>query len=188
MSFKLITAPTVEPVSLAEAKLHCKVDGTDDDTRLAILISAARSLAEQITGRAFAPQTWELVLDEFPDAFVLQHAPIVSITSLKYIDTTGVERTVDPSYYTLDLDSKPGYLVPAYGYQWPATQQSINAVRVRYACGHATADPALSALKMWMLLAVATWYKHAESTTEIKTGTLPRTYCDGLLDEYMVYA
>lgn len=188
MALKLITAPTVEPVSLAEAKLHCKVDGTDDDTRLAILISAARQLAEQKTGRAFAPQAWELVLDQFPEAFVLYHAPIASITSVKYIDTAGVERTIDPAYYTLDLDSKPGYLVPAYGYQWPTTQPSINAVRVRYTCGHAAADPALAALKMWMLLAIGTWYKHAEVTTAKEVGELPRTYCDGLLDEYMVYA
>lgn len=188
MALKLITAATVEPVSLAEAKLHCKVDGSDDDTRLAILITAARQLAEQITGRAFAPQTWELVLDEFPEAFVLPRAPIAAVTSLKYIDTAGVERTIDSTYYTLDLDSLPGYLVPAYGYAWPTPQASINAVRVRYTCGHAVSDPALNALKMWMLLAIGTWYKHAEMTIDLKTGSLPRTYCDGLLDEYKVYA
>lgn len=188
MAYKLITAPTTEPVALADAKLHLREDGTDQDARIEALISAARSLAEQKTGRAFAPQTWELVLDDFPQAFILHHPPVVGVESLKYIDADGVEQTVNPVCYTLDSEAMPGYLVPAYGYGWPAVRAVPNAVRVRYSCGHAIDDAALAALRMWMLLAVATWFKHAEAVSDGQLASLPRTYVDGLLDEYKVYA
>jgi len=71
---------------------------------------------------------------------------------------------------------------------WPAVRAVPNAVRVRYRCGHAIDDAALAALRMWMLLAVATWFKHAEAVSDGQLASLPRTYVDGLLDEYKVYA
>lgn len=187
MAYTLITAASTEPVTLAEAKLHVKEDGSENDARLTAFITAARRLAEHKTGRGFAPQTWELVLDAFPDAFALFPAPVTAITSVKYIDTAGVEQTLDPSGYQLDKDSLPGYLVPAYGTAWPATRAQANAARVRYTCGHAITDAALAALKMWMLIAIGTWYKHSEATETATLSELPRTYVDGLLDEYRVY-
>ena len=187
MAYTLITAATQEPVTLAEAKLHLREDGSENDARITALISAARRLAEQKTGRAFAPQTWELVMDEFPEAFMLLPAPIAAITSVKYIDADGIEQTLDPSGYQLDKDSRPGYLVPAYGAAWPSPRLQANAVRVRYTCGHAVADAQLAALKQWMLIAIGVWYKHAEATADGALNELPRTYVDGLLDEYKVY-
>jgi uncharacterized phiE125 gp8 family phage protein len=68
MPGQLVTAPSVEPVSLAEAKLHLRVETsmTDDDTLIQALIVSARTLGEQITRRAFITQQWKLVLDQFP--------------------------------------------------------------------------------------------------------------------------
>jgi hypothetical protein len=63
---KLNTAPAVEPVTLAEAKLHLRVDFTDDDTLITMLIGAARVAAENICRRAFVTQKWDLYLDAFP--------------------------------------------------------------------------------------------------------------------------
>jgi len=187
MAYTLITAATQEPVTLAEAKLHLNEDRSEKDTLITKLITRARRLAEHKTGRAFAPQTWELVLDAFPEAFMLLPAPITAITSVKYIDSAGVEQTLDPAGYQLDKDSAPGYLVPAYGTAWPAQRQQANAVRVRYTCGYAINDAQLDAVTQWMLLAIGVWYRHAEATTSESLNELPRTYVDGLLDEYKVY-
>src|SRR6266705_2933535 len=54
--------PTVEPVSLSDlrstnAGSYLRVDFTDDDFVLNGLISQCRVIAEQVTGKAFAPQT-----------------------------------------------------------------------------------------------------------------------------------
>src|SRR5436190_14395629 len=82
----LIAAPSFEPISLAEAKLHLKSETTDDDALIGTIIAAARELAEQRTGRALIDQRWERVLDVFPDAIQLARPPLVSVESLKYVD------------------------------------------------------------------------------------------------------
>lgn len=66
MPIKLIAAPAEEPVTLAEAKAHCRVDFTDDDALIQMLISSAREAAETITRRALVQQQWKIVADRFP--------------------------------------------------------------------------------------------------------------------------
>lgn len=75
----LVTAPGSEPITLAEAKLHLRVETamTDDDTLISALIVSARQAAETITRRALITQTWKLALDQFP-------APGVNIGSANW--------------------------------------------------------------------------------------------------------
>ncbi len=184
MTYKLITAVATEPVSVVEAKLHLRVDDSADDARIGTMITAARQRAEQITGRLFGGQTWELVLDAFPSAFEITNAPIASVTSIKYIDAAGVEQTLSAAAYVVDADSVPARITLAEGYDWPETQSITNAVRVRYVAGHGATEAELAALKQWMLIAVGTWYRHAEAVYAGSLSALPRTYVDGLLDRY----
>ncbi len=51
MPMQLITPAAAEPVSLAEAKLHLRVDFDEDDALIQALISAARQAAETLTQR-----------------------------------------------------------------------------------------------------------------------------------------
>lgn len=73
----LTVPPAGEPITLAEAKLHLRVDFSEDDTLIQALITSARQTAEDITRRAFITQTWKLVLDQFP-------APGVNIGSANW--------------------------------------------------------------------------------------------------------
>lgn len=188
MALIRITAPAVEPLTIAEAKLHCRVDGSDEDALITALIVAAREQAEHETGRALVTQTWELVHDEFPEAFVLRRAPIQSVTSIKYLDdATGAEQTLDPADYLLDKDSEPGYVVPAYGKAWPATWPVPNAVRVRYVCGYGLAAAVPVAIKQWMLLAIGTMYAQRETFVTGQIGSIPDRFWAGLLDPYRLY-
>ena len=62
----LITPPTVPAVTLADAKLHLRVDGDDEDVIIATMLEAAiRYLdgPDGVLGRALAPQEWEVVFD-----------------------------------------------------------------------------------------------------------------------------
>lgn len=186
MSYKLITAPTVEPVSLALAKLQCRVDGSDEDDLITSFIQSARESAEHETGRALCTQTRELVLDTFPTACVLRGAPIQSVASVRYLDSTGVEVELDPQDYQLDKDSEPGYVVPAYGRAWPETYPVPNAVRVRYVCGYGGADDVPEAIKSWMRLAIGTMYRNRESIAD-GGAALPDRFWHRLLDPFRIY-
>lgn len=187
MSYKLIIAPSEEPVSLADAKAHCRADGTADDTLITALIVAAREQAEHETGRALCTQTWELVLDAFPEAFALRKAPVQSVSSVKYLDIAGGEQTLDPADTLLDKDSEPGYLTPAYGKTWPETYAVPNAVRVRYVCGYGAAAAVPQSIKNWMLLAVGTMYAQRETMVSGQVAALPDRFWHRLLDAHRIY-
>lgn len=146
MAYKVITAVATEPVSLAEARLQCKVDSDDTsyDALLTALCTAAREYAEHHTGRALASQVLELALDAFPtcyeDSIVLPRPPVASITSIKYYDTAGVLQTMSSSLYALSTYGIEHKVSLTYGNTWPSTQAIPDAVQVRFVCGYAAAS------------------------------------------------
>lgn len=178
MNPKRTTTPT-EPVTLAEAKLHLRVDGTDEDTLIGGLISAAREACEDRIEGTIPVTAWQLTLDAFPDAIKLPRGPVVSVDSVKYLDSSGVEQTLSPPDYLVDTASTPGYIVPAYGKTWPETREQINAVTVDYTAGAATAA---HALKAWMLLAIGDMYLNREGSSE--RSTVAHGFSDRLLDPF----
>ncbi|MGB4064249.1 MAG: phage head-tail connector protein [Azonexus sp.] len=185
---KLITAPSVEPVTLDEAKVHCRIDGAELDSLLNIIIPAARESAEHETGRALCTQTRELVVDSFDSDLILHGAPIQSVTSVKYLDSAGNEQTLAGTEYLLDKDNEPGCVVLAYGKSWPETYAVPNAVRVRYVCGYGDASAVPKAIKQWMLLAIGTMAAQAETMTVAQATALPDRFWHRLLDPYRVFS
>jgi uncharacterized phiE125 gp8 family phage protein len=189
MTLKLITDATVEPVTLAEARLWCRIDpdNTAEDAMLQMLITSARQRAEHLTGASFIAQTWERVIDAFPEVEIeLGNPPVISITSIKYIDEAGTEQTLNPLAYVLDKDNHPGWALPAEGYEWPTTLDTANAVRVRFVAGFGTTAADVAApLKQWLQMQVATGYKMREQfVTGVSLTELPSSYVDRLLDRY----
>jgi uncharacterized phiE125 gp8 family phage protein len=186
MSLIIITPPATEPVSLAEARSHFKVDSTDDDTLISALISTARSQAEHRTGRAFITQTLELVLDSFPADIELPMPPAIGITSVSYYDSNGTLQTLDASEYSLDRDSEPGWLVPAYGASWPATYGMPNAVRIRYTAGYGAASDVPEPIKTWIKMAASTMYNQRDGIIDGRFGEVPRDFFAAMLDPYLI--
>lgn len=184
---KLVTAPTVEPITLSEVKAQAVIGHDLDDALLSVMISAAREHGESLTGRSWAPKTLEVVLDSFPSgAIELPASPVTAVTSVKYLDADGVEQTMSDTDYTVDTDSLIGRVVAD---EWPETADKINAVRVRYTAGWSFADfPPV--LKQWLIIRVATLYEHREALTMVSNGRLvlpmDRSFVDGLLDHYTV--
>jgi len=157
----VVTAVASEPVEIDEIKAQCRVesDQTEQDALLLMHAKTARQWLEEITGRAFAEQTFELVLDRFPaqdEVFSgnrligpyikLPRAPLIEVESVKYIDTDGTLTTMDAADYIVDGDSVPGRIAPATDTFWPATQFRPTAVRVRFRAGYANDSPATDEL------------------------------------------
>jgi uncharacterized phiE125 gp8 family phage protein len=187
MGLTLKTAPAAEPVTLAEAKLHCKVDVSDDDTLITALIVAARQQAEHRTERALITQQWEYTLERFPARIELPRPALVSVQSVKYLDDNGVLQTLANTEYQVVISELVGYIQPAYGKSWPACRVQPDSVVVAYTCGYGDAAAVPVSIKGWIKMAVATMYAQREA---IITGTIvaevPRDFFAGLLDPYWV--
>ena len=174
MTTKLISSST-EPVTAAEVKTLIGIDGTDFDARIAILIPALRQQAEQITGRSFAVNTWQIKLDSFPDEIRLLWPPVVSVTSITYVDSAGATQTLDAANYSVDTHLEPGWILPAYGLDWPDTYDTANAVTVNYTTG--LGDSVQKEVKLWIASRIR---------ADIDGCAVPE-YMDGLLDRLKVY-
>jgi uncharacterized phiE125 gp8 family phage protein len=187
MGLTLKVAPSVEPVTLAEAKLHCKMDSADDDALITALIVAARQQAEHRTNRALVTQQWELTLEAFPDLIELPKPALVSVQSVKYLDDNGVLQTLASTEYQVVISELIGYIQPAFGKTWPSCRVQPDSVVVAYTCGYGAADAVPQSIKAWMLMAIGTMYNQREG---IITGTIvaevPRDFFAGLLDPYWV--
>lgn len=190
MGLTLIDPPAEEPVSLAEAKAHCRVDAdvTDDDVLITALIVAARRRAEQITARALVTQRWRLSLNRFPaDSLDLPLPPLVSVQSITYLDQAGARQPFDASDFDVITDELVGRVVPAWGKSWPACRVVAGSVLIEFTAGYGAATAVPQDIKHWVLLTVGTLYAQREA---LVTGTIvaeiPRAFCDGLLDPYLI--
>lgn len=121
-SVVVATQPTVEPVSLADAKRHLSLvpDQTDDDQLIVRLLATARRLVERRLGAALAPQQIRARYDQAdgggwyrgpagigPAALELPVSPVLTGGGFPLVvDVDGV--TVSSSAYSVDSDSMPG--------------------------------------------------------------------------------
>ena len=117
-SLVVTTQPTVEPVSLAEAKSQLSLlpDQIDDDDLIVGLIASGRRVAEARLGVALAPQQlrarwgysvdgWPLSADGHgPAVLALPRTPVLTGGSYPIVvDVDGT--TVSSSTYTVDADA-----------------------------------------------------------------------------------
>ncbi|MGB4107768.1 MAG: head-tail connector protein [Alphaproteobacteria bacterium] len=145
MILNLVTAPASEPISLEEAKSHLHIDSNSEDTYIATLIAAARAFAEKYTGRAFVSRALRYEVKEFPTrrdycdpaALYLPIAPVISVESIRYINTDGDEITLDEETYSLIQDDEDPYIVPAHEVEWPTDlRDQVNAVKIEFKAGY----------------------------------------------------
>lgn len=176
MALICLEPPVVEPVTLAEAKLHCRIDVDDDDALVGSLISTAREHLERISRPqvAMTAQRWLYVADAWPASATieLRPYPLLTVDEVRYTDADGVERTVSPSEYVVDRHGVPGRLHMING--WPsATLRPLNGLEIEFTAGYGVDElsPPL-ALRQAVLLLVAHWYENRE--TVVTTGAMPK--------------
>jgi uncharacterized phiE125 gp8 family phage protein len=136
---KLITPPAVEPVTVAEVKLHTHIDHDVEDALLTTWIKSGRMLAESFQNRAFITQILEMSFDVFPDLpLLIPRAPLQSIDSLKYFDYLNAETAAVLTDFIIDVGGETkGRIGFAYNKQWPGvTLRSMSAVKIRYTAGY----------------------------------------------------
>ena len=188
MSLQLVTPPAGEPVSLAEAKLHLRVDVDDDDSLIGSLIAAARQSAETLTGRQMITARWKLVLDAFPcHAILLAKCPVQSVVNIQYLDMNAMSQMMPSVDYVVDTSCEPARITPVFGKTWPPTLPQIGAVTITFDAGYGAAAAVPDGIKSWIKLRVGSLYAHREEMSILMRGRIdPLPFVDGLLDPYRV--
>jgi uncharacterized phiE125 gp8 family phage protein len=176
-------APAAEPVSLDEAKLHCRVSGSADDAYLGALIKAARRGCEQRTGRFLITQTWDIQITCFPwgPVWSMPVSPVQSITHIKYFDGNGAQQTWSNAEYQLIQTRQAPRLALLPSFTWPSVQiDRAYPIEIRAVCGYGVASAVPEDLKQWILAMVSGMYEKREPVQE---GQLAKVeFLDGLLD------
>lgn len=153
-SLLLLTPPATEPITLAEAKAHLRVEVTDDDALITALIAAVRQSCEAFTGRALISQTWRLWLDRasaitnvdatYPwnddddsgNIVPLPRAPLQNVTSISSFAEDGTETVFSAANYYIDAASLPGRLVLKDNASWPAILRRVAAIKIDFVVGY----------------------------------------------------
>lgn len=185
-----IAAPTFEPVSLDEAKLHLRVDHADEDAAIDALIVTARNEVERVGWLSVCSQSWRLHLTGWPDApVILPRHPIQSITSVKWYDSSDTQQTLASTTYALvpDAGCDARLYLAGGGQAWPTAELSDRQypIVVEYVAGW-TADTIPAAIKHYMLMLIGSLYEHRESTVMVPgvSMAIEMPFVDGLIDEY----
>ena len=182
----LITPPAEEPVSLARAKLHLRVDHDAEDELIGGWIAAARTLTEKHANRRWVEQQLRLTMTDWPDggggswvesyiarttglsaagicgAIPLPVEPVTSVDAVKHYDLGGTLRTLtaDTQYQTW-LDHSPPLVAPAPLTVWPTVQTGrLQAVLIEFTTGYGAAGDVPEQAKAAILLCLGYWYEN----------------------------
>ena len=160
MNYKTIVeiAPTVEPVTLVEAKNQLRIEPsfTVDDDLINALISASRDRVEQFLNRYVTEQTLTMVFyDDFPvglNPFYIPLPDVKSIASIFYQDSAGTETEITDFSY----DSQTQWLRATNG--WPSGMVTLKVSLVT------SAPVEMSGVKQGLLMMLTDLYElRAES-------------------------
>jgi len=157
------SGPAEEPITLAEAKLHMRVqtDYTAEDDLIEMYIAAARVVCENITHRQFVTATWAMTMDAFPEVIYLPRPSGISVTSLAYVDTDGSAQTLtDGTEFSTDFTTLVSTIVPFYDTTWPSTRVQKKAVTVTYTAGYGAAAAVPKHVKAAIQMVTADQYEH----------------------------
>ena len=167
MWYRAITPPGKEPVSLAAAKLHLRVDEaeTSEDALIEEIITAAREYCEKITRRSIVVKTIEAYPETFPARareLRLPCPPLISVESIVCKDAGGTETEMaeDVDYV---VDTVRDRIILCSGKSWPTPSHLAKPITIRYTVGY-NADMAVpKTIRQAMLLLIGFWYTSREA-------------------------
>jgi uncharacterized phiE125 gp8 family phage protein len=187
MTSILLTAPLVEPISLADAKTFLRVADAADDQLITTLIAAARVHIEALTRQAHIQQDWQLVLNRWPDngEIELPIGPFVELLDARTFDQNGVPTPIPTIEFLPAIGRSPTKLrVP----NSVATGLRDRAgIEIDYRVGFgADASSVPNDLKHAMQTLVAHWYQNREAVVMAGSGAIVPLGFDQLIAPYRV--
>lgn len=149
----LVTPPSAVPVSLSEARLHLRVDSTEEDALIEGLLAAAVGMLDGwggLLGRGIMPQTWREEFDAW-GAHVLRMPDVTGVTVTGF-DAAGDE--VAQSAAPELVKTPAGWLVICEG-------GAVEKIRVDYVVGLPAGK--LPVVQAAIKMLVGHWYQNREA-------------------------
>jgi len=164
LSLTVSSEPSVEPLSLADAKTHLRVTTTASDDYITALVTVARKHVENVTGRALITQTLVYTLAELDDRMPLPRAPVASISSVKLYSDASAATTVGSGVYTTSSSGERVSVVREDDESWPTvTLRSFDPVEVTFVAGYgASASDVPAGIVHAIKLLVGHWFENRE--------------------------
>jgi hypothetical protein len=159
MTVVLVSGPSSEPLTLAEAKSWVRVSDGADDGLLQSLIVSARLAVEAATNRVLLTQQWRLTMDDWPSngLLALPLTPVRSISRVRVVDGAGVARDALLSLFTLDASADRARIL--LGSPLPAPGLANGGISFDLVVGYGDAASAVpEPLRLAMRHLVAFWY------------------------------
>lgn len=142
-SLQVVTPAASYAVTVDELKTELSISDTAWDAKLLLLIKEASEQLEAATGRALLVQTFCEFYDWVPLAawcpLRLHRAPLIAVSSIKYLDTNGAEQTWASSQYDVDIHREPARIALSFTGSLPTVREVIKSFYVTYTAGYATA-------------------------------------------------
>ena len=178
-SLTTTTPPAVEPVTLAEAKAHCRVDTSTDDAYISSLITAAREWCESYCDETFVHTQYRMTLDAFPHEIELPRPPMASSGTVTAVTVTYTlenqsTATLATNQYRVDRDSTPGVIRTLYNSSWPSHLLDYNAVTVSWWGGMGASGSSVpQRVRNAILWLVGMWYERRMAADAVNLSEIP---------------
>jgi uncharacterized phiE125 gp8 family phage protein len=165
----LLEGPAVEPVLLAEAKAHLRLDTSDEDDLVGALIAAARVAVETEIRRVLIAQSWRAIVEAWPDdGLILPVVPVISVEEVRAVDADGVATVLDAEDYELDPADFSVTLDPVAG---------TARYEIDFTAGYGTSGIDVpQPLRQAIRLLVTHWYEHRAAVTDDAAAEAPLGY------------
>lgn len=149
--------PEPEPISLADAKTHLRVDHDAEDGLIAGLIAMAREVTEKRCGVVLGLQNWRLTVDDISRSAPVTLAlyPVRAIDAVTVYDEFGVARALATEDYRL---GKAGRGASLTFETLPARSDMENGVEIDIAAGF-DANDIPAPLRHAMMLLIGQGYE-----------------------------
>jgi uncharacterized phiE125 gp8 family phage protein len=181
---KLITAPTVDPVTVDEVQDHLRISG--EEAMVSRLIKSATSVIENYLGRRLITQVWDQYFECWRDRMTLFYPPLQTLDSLKYYDLDGTQRTLASTHYWVTTDD-PAQIVRAYETTWPELQYGRpQPIVARMTIGYGLEAAVPQDIKDAIKLFATDLYEHRGSVVIGSVSKIPG-YVTSLCHHYKIY-
>jgi hypothetical protein len=185
-----MTSTPAPPVSLADAKLGCRIDNALMDAHVQDLVDAAIEEALARTGRSFCTTTWlvkipsplmqmqdlgrpplatlpawPLYIAAWPLApyFELPRPPLVSVQWVKYYDPNENFITMDPAIYSVDAAPRFGRICLLPNQVWPITDRRWDAMQIAFTAGYGVASSVPAGIRIGIKKLVSYWFYNPDA-------------------------